>query len=166
MLPLDWWIADRLREHEYAEGAFAAVDDAPTTPEEQELLDELDASGGDREANLLIVAEWLAGDEVLRRYEYPTRELLVVRSSFEAVEVLGLAIVVLLAPAVVPVAVGSLLWLLGGRAGARVARAVSVRLHRTPIDDETRERWLRREHRAIVAVAVPVVAVAVIRFVT
>lgn len=167
LVAFDWLVASRRLDAEYSEQALAGIDEAPTTPEEQELLDELDSTGSDREADLLIVREWLAGNEVLRRYEYPTRELLKVRSLSEAVEVLGLAIVALTAPAVAPTAVGAVLWLLGGRAGASVARAaLGERLYRTPVDDETRECWLRREHRAIAAVAVPVVAIAVLRFVT
>lgn len=164
LLVVDWWISSKLIDAEHADGALADIADAPTTPEEQELLDDLDAAGGSREADLLLVRRWLAGDEVLKRYRYPTRELLAARSCSEAVEVLGLAIVALTAPAVVPVAIGGLLWLLGGRAGANVARAVlGDRLYRTPIDDAGRERWLLIEQRLIVAVGVPVVALAVLR---
>ncbi len=166
ILAFDWWASSKLLEAQYAEGALADIERVPPTPEEQELLDELDTTEGDRAANLVLVRRWLAGDTALRRYEYPTRELLQVRSISEAIEVLGLALVLLTAPEVVPVAIGGLLWLLGGRWGVSVARAtLAERLYRTPVDDATRERWLDRERKVVVSVAVIVLALAAIRFI-
>ncbi|HWC25300.1 MAG TPA: hypothetical protein VG474_01840 [Solirubrobacteraceae bacterium] len=165
LLAVDWWLSGKLREAEYAEGALVDIIDAPPTREERELLDRLDAAGSDRDATKLLARRWLAGDTALRRYEYPTRELLVLRSVCEAVEVTGLSIVMLAAPNVAAVALGGMLWLLGGRAGTSVAKAaLGERLYHTPIDDATRERWLRLEGWVITVVAVPVVALALIRY--
>lgn len=165
LLPLDWWVSGRLSEAEYAEGTLADIDDTELTAAERELLGELDASGGDRAANLLIVRKWLEGDDVLRRYEYPTRELLALRSASEAIELLGAAIILLTTPAVAGVVIGLLLLLLGGRTGAGLARAVlGDRLYRTPVGDEVRTRWLKRESRLVVGAAVLLLAVAAQRF--
>jgi len=43
-------------------------------------------SDSDRDADLFIAGEWLGVNPVLKRYEYPTRELLIVRSISEAIE--------------------------------------------------------------------------------
>ncbi len=165
LLGLDWWASGRLHRAEHADGALVGIDDEQLTADERELIDELDSSGGDRAADLVIAGRWMSGDPVLRRYEYPTRELLLLRSASEAIEVLGLAIVVLTAPAIAGVAIGFALVLLGGRAGTSIGRsALGDRLYRTPVDDRTRARWASREQRAIVVVAVAVLAVGALRW--
>lgn len=166
LLPLlawEWWIQDRLQAAEGAERTWAY--DPPETPDERALLDELDGTRSEREADLVIAREMLAGSAVVRRYEYPTRELLVVRSVAEAVQILGLTLVILTAPAVPGVALGGLLWFLGGRSGAGVAESVlGRRLQRTAVDDEARARWIGRERKLVRLVALVVLVLAAIRF--
>lgn len=165
LLPLDWWLSDRLEQAERAEGAAAEIEAAPITADEQELLDELDTSGSDRAADLVIVRRLLEDDAVLRRHRYPTRELLAVRSASEAVELLGAAIILLAHPALPGVLIGFVLLLLGGRLGARLARAaLGRRLYRTPVGDDVRARWLSREERVVVTVSVLLLIVAAQRF--
>lgn len=172
MLALGGWTSGRLRQVEYADGALDGIDDEQLADDEQpdderELLTELDASGSERGADFVLVGRWLSGDPVLRRYEYPTRELLVLRTAVETIEMLGLAIIVLTAPAVAGIAIGFVLVLLGGRAGAAVGRsALGDRLYRTPVDDQTRKRWLSREQTVIIVVGAIVLAVAAVRWLT
>ena len=166
LFAVDHVLGRRLHQAERAEGAFETSDDKVVTPAEQDLLDRVQLAHDDRDVDLLVAGEWLAGDSVLERYEYPTRELLVVRSVSEAIELAGVAVVALTAPDVGGVAVGAALWILGGRSGAGAARsALGQRLYRTPVDDETRERWLAREHRVSVAVLGIALLVAVIRLI-
>ncbi len=109
-------------------------------------------------------AEVLAGTPVARRYALPSRELLVVHSLSEAVELIGIAIVVLTAPAPAGMAIGVVLWLLGGRAGTATAKMLlGQRLYRSPVDDQTRERWLNREERLTVAGYVILALIALLR---
>ncbi len=87
------------------------------------------------------------------------------RSFAEAVELAGVALAVLSAPAVAPVATAGPLWFLGGRSGASVVRAaLGRRLYRTPVDDVTRERWLQRERTAVVVFSIAALLAAAIRY--
>lgn len=166
LVAVDHLLGRRLHEVERAEGAFETPGDKVITPVEQDLLDRTQAADDDRDADLLVAREWLDGDPVLERYEYPTRELLVARTAFEAVELIGVAVVAATAPDVGGLAVGAALWILGGRSGAGVARsALGQRLYRTPVDDGTRRRWLAREHRVSVAVLGMAALVAFIRLI-
>jgi len=164
-LALDFWLDGRLHDAEDAEGAFDAEDTALLTPDEQKLYDEveeLEAAGRDREADLLLVTEVLAGNPVARRYEYPTRELLLVRSFAEVLELIGMAVVVATWPEPAGVATGGVVWVLGGRSGASVTRTVlGQRLYRSPVDDATRERWLKLEDRLTIAALVILAVVAI-----
>jgi hypothetical protein len=166
LLAVDVVLGRRLHDAEEREGAFDTSDAKPVTDDEGQLLERMQLAGSDRDADLFVAGEWLGGNPVLKRYEYPTRELLVLRCVWEAIEVIGVMIVAATAPDPVGLALGAALWVLGGRSGASVMRGVlGQRLYRTAVDDTTRERWLAREHRlSVVAIGLALV-VAILRVV-
>jgi hypothetical protein len=165
-LGLDIWLRRRLGDAEGAEGASRADEPSVPTPDELELLERLEQAGGERRATMVAAAEVLTGSPVARRHALPTRELLVVRSGAEAIELAGVMLVVLTAPAPAGVAVGAGLWLLGGRAGTASAKMVlGQRLYRTPVDDEARARWLNVEDRLIIGGYLAVLVVGLIRLI-
>ena len=166
LLAVDIWLGRRLRAVETAGRAAATSDDGVVTPEEQWLIDRIAVSKDDRDADLFVLGELLDGNPVLRRYEYPTRELLVLRSGWELVELTGIMLVATTAPAAAGLALGGTLWVLGGRSGARVTRRIlGQRLYRTPVDDRTRERWLALEHRLTTSVVALALLIAIARIV-
>jgi hypothetical protein len=163
-LGLDFWLRRRLQEAEEAEGAFDVDESSVAATDELELLERLEGAGGARRAAMLAGAEVLSGTPVARRYAFPTRELLVVHSVSEAIELLGVMIVVLTAPAPAGIALGAVMWLLGGRAGTATAKlAFGQRLYRSAVDDATRERWLGREGRMIVGGYLTVLLIVLLR---
>lgn len=164
-LAIDFWLAMRLHDLEQAERAIDADDTAVLLPDEEELLEEVEAAGSERQGDLLLALEVLAGHPVARRYQYPTRELLLVRSVAEVIELIGIAIVIAAAPdGTAAMAIGAVLWVLGGSSGAGVTRMVlGQRLYGSPVDDDTRERWLEREDRLTTAALLILVAIAIIK---
>lgn len=132
--------------------------------DELELLERLEGAGSERRTTMLAGAEILSGTSVARRYSLPTREMLVVHSVSEAIELMGVMIVVLTAPAPAGIAIGAVMWLLGGRAGTATAKSLlGQRLYRSAVDDETRGRWLDREGYVIIAGYLTVLLIALVR---
>lgn len=165
-LGLDFWLRKRLQHAEEAEGALKIDEPSVAAADELELYERLEASGSKRRATMLAGVEVLSGTPVARRFTLPTRELLAVHSVSEAIELIGVAIVALTAPAPAGIAIGAVMWLLGGRAGTATAKiAFGQRLYRSPVDDETRERWLDREDRLIIAGYVAVLLIALLRLI-
>ncbi len=163
-LGLDFWLRSRLEDAEEAEGAFDVDEPSVPAADEVELYERLEGAASERRATVLAGAEVLAGTPVARRFAVPTRELLVVHSASEAIELVGVMIVVLTAPAPAGIAIGGVLWLLGGRTGTATAKiAFGQRLYRSPVEDETRGRWLGREHRLIGAGYVIMLLIALLR---
>ena len=163
-LCLDFWLRKRLQDTEETDGAGDVDDVHVAAADEQALHAHLEGARSERRATVRAGAEVLAGTAVAHRHALPTRELLRAHSASEAVELVGVAVVALTAPAPVGMAVGVVLWLLGGRAGMTTAKLrLGQRLYRTPVDDRTRERWLDREHRLTMAAYVVVLLVALAR---
>lgn len=161
---LDCWLRRRLQAAEEAEGAFDEDGTGIVTADELELHERLQGARSDRHATLIAGMEVLTGTPLARRYALPTRELLMVRSVSEAIELIGVAIVALTAPAPVGMAVGIVLWVLGGRTGVATAKMLfGQHLYRSPVDDDARERWLDREDRLIMAACVIVLLIALLR---
>jgi hypothetical protein len=160
---VDFWLRWRLHHAEVAEGAFEVDETDVVAADELELSERLDEAGSERRATMIAGAEVLAGTPVARRYALPSRELLVVHSLSETIELIGIAIVILTAPAPAGMAIGIVLWLLGGRAGTATAKMLfGQRLYRSPVDDQTRERWLNREERLTIAGYVILVVIALL----
>ena len=165
-LCLDFWLRKRLQDAEESDGARDVDDAHVVTADEQALHARLEGARSERRASMRAGAEVLAGTAVAHRHALPTRELLRVHSGSEAIELVGVAVVVLAAPAPIGMAVGAVLWLLGGRAGTTTAKLLlGPRLYRTPVDDRTRERWLDAEHRLTVTAYVAVLLVALVRLI-
>ncbi len=163
-LGLDFWLRRRLQGAEEAEGAFEVDEPGVAAADELKLLRRLEGAGGERRAALLAGAEVLSGTPVARRYAFPTRELLVVHTVSEAIELVGVMIVALTAPAPTGIAIGAVMWLLGGRAGTATAKLLlGQRLYRSALDDEARERWLDREGHVIIAGYLTVLLIALLR---
>lgn len=160
------WLGARLDDAEQAEGAFGADESTELLPDEEELYDELEEADARSElrGTALGVLKVLGEDPVAMRYVYPTRELLVVRSVAEAIEWIGIAIIVVSAPdAKIGMAVGFMLMVLGGRSGAGVTRAaLGQRLYRSPVGDDMRERWLKVEERLTTALVLSLVVFVVV----
>ena len=165
-LGLDFWLRRRLQHVEEAEGALKLDEPSVAAADELELYERLEGAGSERRATMLAGVEVLSGTPVARRFALPTRELLAVHSVSEAIELVGVAIVVLTAPAPGGIAIGAVMWLLGGRTGTATAKiAFGQRLYRSPVDDETRGRWLDREERLIIAGYVTVLLIALLRLI-
>ena len=163
LLPLDWWVSSRRLDMELVEDPLHSGRDIP--PDELELRQELAAIEDDRERDALVLDKWLDDDPVLMRLRYPSRGLLLTRSAAEAVELLGVGLVIVGFPSVWLVALGGFLWMVGGRSGASVVGMLfAERLRRTPVSDTNRERWLKIEQRAVWAVCAALLVIAAIRF--
>jgi hypothetical protein len=148
---LDVWLRRRLEDAEDAEGAWVADVDGVVPHDERDVLERLEEAGSERRASVVAAVEVLTGTPVAHRHALPSRELLTVHSASEAIELLGVLLVVVAAPAPAGIAAGAVLWLLGGRAGTASAKMMlGQRLYRTPVADQARERWLAREGRLIV----------------
>jgi hypothetical protein len=148
---LDIWLRRRLDDAEDAEGASVSDMDGVVPHDERDVLERLEEAGSERRASVVAAVEVLTGTPVAHRYALPSRELLIVHSVSEAIELLGVLLVVVAAPAPAGIAAGAVLWLLGGRAGTASAKMMlGQRLYRTPVADQARERWLAREGRLIV----------------
>jgi len=90
----------------------------------------------------------------------------VLRSAAEAVEILGLALVVLGWPVLWLVGLGVFLWIAGGSSAELVIRSLlGRRRYRTPISSEGRGRWLRVEERVVPALCLPLALIAILRLV-
>lgn len=163
-LGLDFWLRRRLQDAEEAEGAFEVDEPNVAAADELELLERLEGAGSKRRTTMLAGVEILSGTSVARRYALPTREMLVVHSASEAIELVGVMIVVLTAPAPAGIAIGAVMWLLGGRAGTATAKSLlGQRLYRSAVDDETRGRWLDREGYVIIGGYLTVLLIALLR---
>ncbi len=163
---LDVWLRRRLDDAENAEGASVADVDGVVPDDERDVLERLAGTGSERRASLVAAVEVLTGSLVAHRYALPSHELLIVHSVSQAIEFLGVLLVVVAAPAPAGIAAGAILWLLGGRAGTASAKMVlGQRLYRTPVADHARERWLAREGRLVVVGYGVVVLVGLLRLI-
>lgn len=163
LLALEWWVSDRWMDAELAEGALDGV--VPDSPEMLELRHEL-GELSEREQSMLLADKMLDDDEAVMALRYPSRESLVLRQASEAVELLGLALVVLGWPVVWLAGLGVFLWIAGGRSGELVIRSLlDRRLYRTPISSEDRGRRMRLEERAVPAICAVLLVVVIVRFV-
>lgn len=165
-LGLDFWLRRRPQDDEEAEAAFEVDEPNVAAADELELLERLEGAGGERRATMLAGAEMVSGTPIARRYAVPTREMLVVHSVSEAIELVGVMIVVLTAPAPAGIAIGAVMWLLGGRAGTATAKSLlGQRRTRSALDDETRGRWLDREGYVIIAGYLTGLLIALLRLI-
>ena len=163
LLPLNWWLDHRWSRSDRG-WMDEIADDDWATPEEEELAHEL-ADYSEREQDLLIFAEAIGQGEAVAGTLYPTREALMLRSALEALQTLGIALVIVAWPVRPLIALGAALWIGCGRSARHLLGGVMPeRFFHTPIDGQARQRWLERERWAVVAALVPVVVFGVFKF--